>query len=292
MMIAETIQVLKTTSSLAAELSLANTSHLTSLSDTDVVVEVLGTNDLLISAFSLMVCVILASVLVYRPKETLREIKLQLIVTGKPKTVRFADEDSYAREDLCQYIPHNGTDYIQKYKKRLWWQPKDYRKFKRDASNASEKLIGHDHDDDHHYNRGKPSQQGLAYTNAMADMFQACCLARSEDIEGVVSLSERMDLGQTMGTGAGVYRIGLEKFSIPTIENGCYAIRQQVVQTVFEAQMKYKGDMEAIRKDYMRKSRPSRLFAVVMAKALAASCAQEFSERCDQQHRYPVQVCA
>lgn len=225
--------------------------------------------DFVAGSLAIFLCVFIATAMTQTPKlfrgdkPTRREIKIRL---GKTKVVRFPDEACYEDQEFVSLIPtgisiHSEMDDDKP--NRFWWRQKDFRRFK-ESSDAEIQVAGNGH----------PTP--LSYTKTIMRIFQACLLAQSDNIEDVISDTARTELIHWMNVGT--LRIGMEKTTVRSMAKGCFTLRQQATETVLDAQFNCNGDPEAIRQRCLRVTRPTRLFATIIAQSLAESCAQEIED--------------
>jgi len=172
------------------------------------------------------------------------------------KRVRFsAANQSYENHTICQ----------EDLKQICWYNPRDYRRFRAAALEASQQIIQVE----------ARNRAPFSYQRVLEHTYDTCTSFEVDPAKTIVSASDFVHLQRWLEVASS--RVGLEKWSIRKIASDKSARRRALNQVINDGQT-YSNDLqqqhneaEYLRESCVRLSRPSRLFARAMAQATAAA---------------------
>jgi hypothetical protein len=141
----------------------------------------------------------------------------------------------------------------------VWYCQKDYRSFKSQVKDAANQIIQIE----------AKNKAPFSYQRVMEKTFNSCLHAKSDHDE-ILPESEFVHLLRWIEVASS--RCGLEKWSLGSVSRDRSTRRREMNATVLSIQRSCGGSNESdefIRRSCENMSRPSRLYATVMARALA-----------------------
>lgn len=151
--------------------------------------------------------------------------------------------------------------------KDLWYRVKDYKVFRAVALDSAQQIIRIE----------ARNRAPYSYQRVMEMTYGACCQAY-DDNDQVVPPSELVHLQRWLEVATS--RCGLEKWAIRRIGRDKSHRRDEIADTVLQLQKVCNNEKNCHSDEFIRSSsaaisRPSRLFARIMAQALAAAIQKE-----------------
>lgn len=157
--------------------------------------------------------------------------------------------------------------------KAVWYNAQDYREFKALAQDSSQQILRIE----------SRNRAPFSYQRVMETSFNACIQA-TNDIDEVLPSSELIHLHRWIEVASS--RCGLEKWSVRKVSKDRSTRRHELTNTVksiqgntirYENGLAYTNDnkSELIRNSCENISRPSRLYAQILAQGLAAAVIKE-----------------
>lgn len=139
-----------------------------------------------------------------------------------------------------------------------WYSPRDYKEFKAQAKDAANQIVHIE----------AKNRAPFSYQRVMENTFNSCLQAKNDSDE-ILAASDFVHLLRWIEVASS--RCGLEKWSLGSISRDRSTRRKEITATVLSIQKNDCGSEsdEFIRLSCENISRPSRLYAHIMAQALA-----------------------
>jgi hypothetical protein len=181
------------------------------------------------------------------------------------KTVHFDTSRNVVYE--VNQVKVNSEECVQR-----WYNAVEYRDFKTIAQDASNQIMQIE----------ARNRAPFSYQRVLEHAFTACLIANT-DVNEVLPSSEFIHLQRWLEVATS--RVGLEKWSIRKLSRDKSTRRRELAKTVMNLQSCMRSDTGVLQFDndkveFMRQScenlsRPSRLFAMTLASALASAMESE-----------------
>ena len=156
--------------------------------------------------------------------------------------------------------------------KRHWYTRLDYQQIKTNVKLMAKRMTQRERD-----SRGD-DDENESYHNVLLRVYEACGAVPQETTEAILTADEQALLAQLVGKAQ--HRAGLEKIGIQALAHGKRHCRAVVLDTVLTVQATHRAAAsrrtrtQLLRLSCQAVSRPSRVWARVMAQALEASLQQ------------------